>query len=80
MVFQNYAVFPHMTVFENVAFGLKSRGVKTSEIKVRVVKALEMARLSGYEKRTPGSIERRAATARGTGPGDGYRAAGAADG
>src|SRR5512137_829490 len=51
MVFQNYAVFPHMTVFENVAFGLKNRKVRTPEIQRRVAKVLEMARLSGYEHR-----------------------------
>ncbi|MCP4399321.1 MAG: ABC transporter ATP-binding protein, partial [bacterium] len=56
MVFQNYAVFPHMTVFENVAFGLKSRKIKASELKTRVAGALEMARLSGYEERTPDQL------------------------
>ena len=56
MVFQNYAVFPHMTVFENVAFGLKSRKVKTAEIKQRVARILELARLSGYEQRTPDQL------------------------
>lgn len=53
MVFQNYALFPHMTVFENVAYGLKLRKVNKSEISVRVLEALEMVRLSGYEKRYP---------------------------
>jgi iron(III) transport system ATP-binding protein len=56
MVFQNYAVFPHMTVFENVAFGLKSRKVKASEIRKRVARILELARLSGYEERTPDQL------------------------
>lgn len=56
MVFQNYAIFPHMTVFENVAFGLKSRKVKAAEIKKRVARVLELARLSGYEKRTPDQL------------------------
>ncbi|PIE33705.1 ABC transporter ATP-binding protein [candidate division KSB3 bacterium] len=56
MVFQNYAVFPHMTVFENVAFGLKSRKIKAAEIKQRVARVLELARLSGYEKRTPDQL------------------------
>ena len=56
MVFQNYAVFPHMTVFENVAFGLKNRKVPSSEIKKRVAHVLEMARLSGYEDRTPDQL------------------------
>lgn len=56
MVFQNYAVFPHMTVFENVAFGLKTRKVDASEIKKRVATVLEMARLSGLEQRTPDQL------------------------
>lgn len=53
MVFQNYALFPHMTVFDNVAYGLKLRKVSKSEINQRVLEALEMVRLSGYEKRYP---------------------------
>jgi iron(III) transport system ATP-binding protein len=56
MVFQNYAVFPHMNVFENVAFGLRNRRVPREEIGRRVDKALAMARLSGYEKRTPDQL------------------------
>jgi iron(III) transport system ATP-binding protein len=56
MVFQNYAVFPHMTVFENVAFGLKTRKVQAAEIKRKVSRVLEMARLSGYEERTPDQL------------------------
>ncbi|MCM3569250.1 ABC transporter ATP-binding protein [Neobacillus mesonae] len=53
MVFQNYALFPHMTVFDNVAYGLKLRKVSKAEINQRVLEALEMVRLSGYEKRYP---------------------------
>ena len=56
MVFQNYAIFPHMTVFENIAFGLKARKVKAADIKKRVAKVLELARLSGYEHRTPDQL------------------------
>ncbi len=56
MVFQNYAVFPHMTVFENVAFGLRTRKVKKADIKKRVTRVLELARLSGYEERTPDQL------------------------
>ncbi len=56
MVFQNYAVFPHMTVFENVAFGLKTRKVEGKEIKSRVQKALELVHLTGYETRTPDQL------------------------
>jgi iron(III) transport system ATP-binding protein len=68
MVFQNYAVFPHMTVYENIAFGLKNRKVSSSEIERRVTEALKLARLSGYEKRTPdqlsGGQQQRVALAR----------------
>lgn len=56
MVFQNYAVFPHMTVAENVAFGLKNRKVPAREIAPRVEKALATVQLSGYEERTPDKL------------------------
>jgi iron(III) transport system ATP-binding protein len=56
MVFQNYAVFPHMTVFENVAFGLRNRKTPEPQIRERVARALKMARLSGYEGRTPDQL------------------------
>jgi iron(III) transport system ATP-binding protein len=56
MVFQNYAVFPHMTVFENVAFGLRNRRVPREQIRRRVGRALAMARLSGLENRTPDQL------------------------
>ncbi|WP_270179789.1 ABC transporter ATP-binding protein [Alkalihalobacillus sp. CinArs1] len=48
MVFQNYALFPHMTVFENVAFGLKVRKVNKSEVKRRVEDVLEKVRLKPF--------------------------------
>ena len=51
-VFQDFALWPHMTVFENVAFPLKLRKVDKSEIERRVTEALQMVRLSGYEKRS----------------------------
>jgi len=51
MVFQNYALFPHMTVAGNVAFPLKLRGVKPDEIARRVERALETVRLGGYGAR-----------------------------
>ena len=51
MVFQNYALFPHMSVFENVAFPLKLRKVSTSEIENRVLDALKTVQLSDYRSR-----------------------------
>lgn len=53
MVFQNYALFPHMTVFENVAFGLKLRKVPRPEIETRVKAVLEMSRLEKLKGRYP---------------------------
>lgn len=50
-VFQDYALFPHLNVFENVAFGLRIKKVKESEIKVRVAEALKFVNLPGYENR-----------------------------
>lgn len=51
MVFQNYALFPHMTVFENVAFGLQARKVPKSETKARVSRALDLVDLTTFESR-----------------------------
>lgn len=51
MVFQNYALFPHLNVFENVAFGLRARHKPKTEILERVKSALELVQLPGYEKR-----------------------------
>src|SRR5262245_25688269 len=51
MVFQHYALFPHLSVEQNVAFGLRYRGVKGSEAKTRVAEALELVQLAGYERR-----------------------------
>ncbi len=56
MVFQNYAVWPHKTVFENVAFGLQVRRVPAAEIRSRVAKMLEIVGLGGYERRLPNEI------------------------
>ena len=50
-VFQNYALFPHLNVFENVAFGLRRRKTADSEIKRRVGEMLELVELPGYERR-----------------------------
>src|ERR671913_598344 len=51
MVFQNYALFPHLNVAENVAFGLRARHKPAAEIKDRVTSALELVQMPGYEKR-----------------------------
>lgn len=50
-VFQDYALFPHLNVFENVAFGLRIKGMKRDEIEKRVKEALRFVNLSGYENR-----------------------------
>jgi len=52
-VFQSYALFPHMTVYDNVAFGLKMRKVSREETKTRVMEMLELVDLKGFEKRYP---------------------------
>jgi len=52
-VFQSYALFPHLSIFENVAFGLRRRGVKGGDLKGQVGKILELVQLGGYEKRKP---------------------------
>lgn len=51
MVFQTYAIWPHMTVFENVAYPLEAQGVPRSEIPAKVTEALEFVQLGGYERR-----------------------------
>jgi iron(III) transport system ATP-binding protein len=56
MVFQNYAVFPHLTVFQNVAYGLQVRKLPKPEIERRVSAALKTVHLEGYEKRTPDQL------------------------
>jgi spermidine/putrescine transport system ATP-binding protein len=52
-VFQNYALFPHMSIQDNVAFGLRERKVSKSEIAQRVPEMLELVELKGFEKRKP---------------------------
>jgi spermidine/putrescine transport system ATP-binding protein len=67
-VFQNYALFPHMTVFDNVAFGLRMKRIPRDEIARRVREALHLVRLSGMEERYPrqlsGGQQQRVALAR----------------
>ena len=53
MVFQSYAVFPHMSVADNVAYGLRIAGVKGGEVSDRVAEALELVKLGGFEGRMP---------------------------
>jgi len=55
-VFQNYALFPHLTIFENVAFGLRRKKVSGADVKKRVTEMLELVELPGYEGRKPGQI------------------------
>ena len=56
MIFQNYALFPHKNIFDNVAFGLKYRNVSKEAIREKVMRALEMVRLPGVENRMPGQL------------------------
>jgi spermidine/putrescine ABC transporter ATP-binding subunit len=68
MVFQSYALFPHMPVFQNVAFGLRMRGIEKAEVSRRVRDALELVQMSHFEQRFPkqlsGGQQQRIALAR----------------
>jgi putative spermidine/putrescine transport system ATP-binding protein len=68
VVFQNYALFPHLSVFENIAYPLRVRRVRVAEIRERVRAALAMVRLEGFEARAPhqlsGGQQQRVALAR----------------
>ncbi|HET7829744.1 MAG TPA: ABC transporter ATP-binding protein, partial [Candidatus Limnocylindrales bacterium] len=55
-VFQNYALFPHLTIFENVAFGLRRKRVPDAELKKRVTDMLDLVELPGFERRKPSQI------------------------
>jgi ABC-type Fe3+/spermidine/putrescine transport system ATPase subunit len=72
LVFQDYALFPHLNVYDNVAFGLKMRRVTQAQISERVVNALEMVNLSGFDKRQvidlSGGEQQRVALARALAP------------
>ena len=56
MVFQNYALWPHMTIFDNIAYGLKLKKLSRDEISSKVLHALTLVNLSGLEKRYPGQL------------------------
>ena len=56
MVFQNYALFPHMNVAQNIGYGLKIRGAGKEEIKKRVKEMLSLVQLDGYESRRPAAM------------------------
>ena len=56
LVFQNYALFPHLTVAQNVAFGLEMKGLPAAEISPRVAETLEMVRLAGKQDRLPSQL------------------------
>ena len=67
-VFQSYALFPHLSVFDNVAFGLRRQKTPKNELRTRVAEALELVQLTGFEKRKPaqmsGGQQQRVALAR----------------
>ena len=56
MVFQNYALFPHLNVGDNIAFGLRRRHVEAVEVRRRVADALDLVHLVGYERRKPSQL------------------------
>jgi spermidine/putrescine transport system ATP-binding protein len=67
-VFQTYALFPHLSIFDNVAFGLRRRGVKGGDLRGRVARMLALVQLGGFERRKPhqlsGGQQQRVALAR----------------
>ena len=56
IMFQNYALFPHMSVFENIAYGLKKEGLQKESIEEKVQKMLTLVKLEGYENRKPNQL------------------------
>ncbi len=68
MVFQNYALFPHLNVFDNIGFGLKVRGAGKAAMAERVAEMTKIVELQGLEKRRVGAV-RRTAPAGGLSPG-----------
>jgi len=67
-VFQSYALFPHLSIYENVAFGLRRRGVKGDDLRGQVTRILELVQLAGFDRRKPkqlsGGQQQRVALAR----------------
>src|SRR5436305_10610661 len=55
-VFQSYALFPHLSIFDNVAFGLRRRNIGKAEVKERVSDALDLVDLTGYDRRKPSQL------------------------
>src|SRR6202034_890270 len=55
-VFQSYAIFPHLSVFENVAYGLRAKGAPRNEIPSRVTQALAMVKMSEFERSAPSRL------------------------
>ena len=55
-VFQSYALFPHMTIYNNIAYGLRMKKVPKAEIKERVTRMMELVQLEGFEKRYPSQL------------------------
>lgn len=72
LVFQDYGLFPHLNIFDNVAFGLKMRNIPVEKIKLRVAEMLDMVNLQGFEKRKvtdlSGGEQQRVALARALAP------------
>ncbi len=56
IMFQNYALFPHMSVFENIAYGLKKEGLQKESVQEKVQKMLSLVKLEGYENRKPNQL------------------------
>src|SRR5437868_3186336 len=56
MMFQSYALFPHMSVWNNVAYGLKRDGLPREQIEARVAELLKLVKLEGYERRRPDQL------------------------
>ncbi len=67
LVFQDYALFPHLDVFDNVAFGLKMKNWNSNEIKTRLIEVLELVNLPGFEHRKVTELIRWGAATRGVG-------------